>query len=227
MAKIKVSRKELLKKPDEFITFSARSITFVKEHSRKFTYLGIVIVCLILIFIGVNIYIKYIEKKGQTTYSMAYYTIAKNMGVEKNKDDLQKSEELLDQVIHEYGLSKAARLALPELAYLKFLQKQYDEAISGYQEFLNKVSDEPYQSLARIALAVCYEEKGEYEKAIQILDRIRSGPDDFFKEQAMLSMARIFRLTNKKAKSNEILKEFVDKFQTSPFLPIAKAYLKP
>ena len=227
MAKTKVSRKELLKKPDEFITLSARSITYVKEHPRIFSSLGIVIACLVLLFIGYNMYGKHIEKEGQTTYSMAYYTVVKNMGIEKNKDDRERSEELFNQVVHDYGHSKSARLALPQLAYLKFLDKQYDEAISLYEEFLKKAKNEPYPSLARIALAVCYEEKAEYAKAIQTLDQIRSGPDDFFKEQALLSMARIFRLTGKEDKSNEILKEFVAKFQTSPFLPIAKAYIKP
>lgn len=227
MAKTKISHKELVKKPDEFITLSSRVIVFAKGHSRQFEYLGIVVVCLILIYLGVNTYLKYVNKKGQGTYNMAYYTLVKNMGSEKDQNDLKRSEELFNQVIDKYGMSKAALLALPESAYLKFLQKQYDQAISGYQEFLNKVSEEPYQSLARMALAVCYEEKGDFEKAIQTLERIKSGPDDFFKEQAMLNLARVYRLAHKEERSNEILKEFIEKFKTSPFLPIAKAYLKP
>ncbi|MFC1820253.1 tetratricopeptide repeat protein [Thermodesulfobacteriota bacterium] len=227
MPKTKVSRKELLKKPDEFITFSARVIIYAREHSRQVGYLGAVVVGLILIYLGINTYMNYVNKKGQNMYNMAYYTIVKNLGVEKNQEDLKKSEELFNQVIDKYGISKAARLALPELAYVKFLQKEYDEAISKYQEFLNEVSDDPYQSLARMALAVCYEEKGEFEKALQTLEQIGSGPDDFFKEQAMLSLARVYRITHKEEKSNEILNEFIERFEASPFLPIAKAYLKP
>ncbi|MFC1535490.1 tetratricopeptide repeat protein, partial [Thermodesulfobacteriota bacterium] len=143
MPKTKVSRKELLKKPDEFITFSARVIIYAREHSRQVGYLGAVVVGLILIYLGINTYMNYVNKKGQNMYNMAYYTIVKNLGVEKNQEDLKKSEELFNQVIDKYGISKAARLALPELAYVKFLQKEYDEAISKYQEFLNEVSDDP------------------------------------------------------------------------------------
>ena len=227
MAKEKVSRKELLKKPDEFITFSSRAIAYVNEHSRLFRYIGIVIACLVLIFLGINYYVKYIQKKGQESYSMAYHLIVKNMGLEKNQEELKKSEELFEEVIDKYDISKAARLALPEIAYLKFLQKKYDEAISRYQEFLKKSHGEPYQSLARIALSVCYEEKGDFKNAISTLERIRSGPDDFFKEQAMLSMARIYRLQGDQNRSNEILTEFTEKFKNSPFLPIAEAYLNP
>ena len=226
MAKIKSSRKDLLKKPDEFITVSARVINFTIEHSRQFRYLGIGLACLLLIFLGINTYLRYMDKKGQSAYNMAYYSMAKNSALGQDEDNLKKSEDLFNTVIDKYGISKAAQLALPEVAYLKFRQKKYDEAIYRYQEFLNKASDDPYKSLARIALAVCYEEKGEFENAIKTLERVRSGPDDFFKEQALLSLARIYRLTDKKEKSNEILKEFIDKFETSPFLSIAKAYLK-
>lgn len=227
MARKKVSRKELLKKPDEFLTLSTKIIIFVREHVRQFQYLGIALAGLIIIGVGINAYLKYINNKGQNAYNMALYSTLKYTDSEDNQEGLKEAEELFNEVIDRYGISKASRLALPEVAYLKFLQKEYDEAITKYQDFLDKVSDDPYQSLAMMALAVCYEEKGDYEKAIGILEEIRSGPDDFFKEQAMLSLARVYRLVNKQDKSNDILKEFVDKFQTSAFLPLAEAYLQP
>jgi predicted negative regulator of RcsB-dependent stress response len=227
MTPTKISRKELLKKEDEFITFSSRMIILAKEHSRELKFLGMGVVCLLLIYLGINTYLRYVNKKGQDAYNIAYYAISKNMNSEKDQDSIKKSEELFNEVIDKYGISGAARLAIPELAYAKFVQKQYDEAISKYQEFLSKSPDGPYQSLAETALAVCYEEKGDFDKAIQTLEHINSGPNDFFKEQAMLSMARIYRLTGKKEKSNEILKEFIEKFKDSQFLSLAKAYLKP
>jgi len=227
MTPTKISRKELLKKEDEFITFSSRMIILAKEHSRELKFLGMGVVCLLLIYLGINTYLRYVNKKGQDAYNIAYYAISKNMNSEKDQDSIKKSEELFNEVIDKYGISGAARLAIPELAYAKFVQKQYDEAISKYQEFLDKAPDGPYQSLAETAMAVCYEEKGDFDKAIQILEHISSGPDDFFKEQAMLSMARIYRLTDKEEKSNEILRDFITRFKNSQFLPLVKAYLKP
>ena len=226
MASAKVSRKELLKKPDEFITFSAKMIIFAREHSRQFQYIGIGILAVILVSLGINIYIKHINKKGQEAFNKAYYALAKDMSPNAEIDDLNKTEELFNEVIDNYGSSKSALLALPELAYTKFKQKQYDEAISNYQAFLNKASDEPYKSLARIGLAACYEEKGEFDKAIETLEYIRIGPDDFFKEHALLSLARAYRLTDQEEESNKILKEFIEKFNSSPFLSMAKAFIK-
>jgi len=224
MEKKKVSRKELLKAPDEFMTLSSRAVLFVREHSRHFEYLGMAIAAIILIYLGINTYLKYVNKKGQNVYNTAYSTFYKNMNPNMNREELKRSAELFKEVIDGYGLSKVSQLALPELAYLKFLEKKYDEAISLYQEFFNEVSEgSPYQSVARLALAACYEEKGEFQKAIETLEQIMSGPDALFKEQAMLNLARVYRLAHQKEKSKKILKEFIKKYENSRFLPIAKA----
>ena len=227
MAKKKVTRKELLKGTDEFLTFSAKAAIFVNEHTRQFIYIGVAIAAIVVIYLGVNTYMGYVNKKGQNTYNTAYNIFIKNMNPDPDQKDLKKSKELFQNVKDEYGLSKAARLALPELAYLNFIDKKYDDALSLYQEFLNKVSDDTtYQSLTRIALAACHEEKGDFKGAIETLKQIIAGPHDFFKEQAMLSLARAYRLDHQDEKSRVTLTEFVEKFKSSPFLPIAKAYLK-
>jgi len=226
MTKTKLSRKELLKKPDEFMSLSSKVITFVKGHKRQFDYLGMAIMGLIIIYLGVYSYKRYINKKGQETYNTAYYALLKNTN-DKGQVDQKKTEELFDKVIKDYGSSKAAKLALPELANSKFEQKQYDEAIAKYEEFLGTLSeDDPYKSLTRLSLSVCYEEKGKFDKAIQPLEKIMEGPDDFFKEQALLSLARIYRLSNKQDKSNDMLKQFKEKFPKSVFLDMADSFQK-
>ena len=226
MAKKRVTRKQLIKEPDEFLTFSGRAAHFVREHSQQFKYLGGAIAAALLIYLGMSTVMSYVNKKGQKAYNMAYYNLPQDLDVNSESNDLKQSEELFQKVINDYGFSKASRLALPELAYLKMVEKKYDEAIPLYQEFLQKASDNmPYQSLARMALAACYESKGEFERAIETLMHITAEPDNLFKEQAMLSLARVYRLADQEDKSEEILKEFTEKFTTSPFHPLAEALL--
>jgi len=227
MSKTKISRKEMLKKPDEFMTLTARAIEFVKGHKRQFDYLGMAVLGLIIIYLGINAYTKYINKKGQEAYNTAYYAMVKNTGADKAATDYKKNEELFNDVINKYGMSKSAKLAIPELAYAKFEQKQYDEAISRYEEYLNKISEDgPYNSLTRLSLSTCYGQKGEYEKAVAPLEKIMEGPDDYIKEQAMLSLARVYRLAGKQDKSNEIIKQFKEKFPKSVFLDLVNSFQK-
>lgn len=227
MAAKKVSRKELLKGPDEFLTFSSRAVLFFKGHTTLFSYIGVGIVVLICIYLGINTYMKFVNKKGQTAYNEAYYALARNQNSEPAKVDLKEPVELFEKVTEKYGLSKVSRLALTELAYLKYREKKYDEAISLYEEYMAQIQDDdPYKAMTRLALAACYEEKGDYKTAIEVLTQIKANPDFFFAEQAMLSLARVYRLADQPEKSREVLEEFVEKFDSSPYLAQAKALLQ-
>ena len=225
MAK-KLTRKELLKGPDEFLTISERAVLFVREHTRHFQYVGLAIVVLVLLYLGGNGYLKYVNKKGQETYNQAYNALIQKVNDGTDQDALDKSEGLFQAVIDDYGLAKVSRLASPELAYLKFRDKKYDEAIPLYQTFMSDVPENsPYESLARLAIAACYEEKGDLAVAEQSLKEIISMEDDFIKEQAMLSLSRVYRLSEQKEKSKEVLNEFIEKYKDSSFAPLAQAYL--
>ncbi|MBN1849805.1 MAG: tetratricopeptide repeat protein [Deltaproteobacteria bacterium] len=227
MAKKKISRKELLKKPDEFMTFSGKAIAFYKEHSRQFEYVGMAIVGLFLLYLGINTYLKYVNKKGQEAYHVAYESVVKSMDAETNQEELKKAGVLFNEVIDKYGLSKASKLALAESAYIHFLNKEHDEAVSQYLTFLDKwPGNDPYNALTHLAVAACYEEKGDLGMAIQHLEQVSSSPQDYFQDQAIFNMARIHRLAKETEKSDTLLSEFIEKYPSSPFLPQAKALVQ-
>ncbi len=216
----------MLKKPDEFISLTSHAIDFVKGHKHLFDYLGMAVLGLIIVYMGVYAYTRYMNKKGQEAFNKAYYAMSDETGSDKAKADPENAEKLFNDIIDNYGMSKAAKLALPEVAYAKFEQKKYDEAISIYEDYLDKVSDnEPYNSLARMALSTCYEQKGDYDKAIAPLEKIIEGPDDYIKEQAMLNLARVYRLAGKKDKSDETIKQFIEKFPKSVYQDLADSFL--
>jgi tetratricopeptide (TPR) repeat protein len=226
MAKEKLTRKELLKSPDEFLTVSGRVILYVKEHTKPFKIAGGVLVGAALVYLGVSYYYNYANKKGQEAYDAAYEEVIKIKEIKADDEAVKKSEELFKKVITDHGLSKASRLASPQLAHLKFLEKKYDEAIQLYQAFLKEVPENSvYQSLALMALAASYEGQGDFGKAIETLQRILSSSEPSFKEQATLNLARVYDLSKQPDKAKETLKEFIEKYKNSPFLSMAKARL--
>jgi len=228
MAKKKLSRKELLKGTDEFLTISTRAATFFGSHLRELKIIGIAVLVIIVGYLSVYGYMRHINKKGQEAYNLAYNTLTDNLnpGASAMPENLKKAEGLFEEVIKEYGMSKAARLALPQVGHVKFSEKKYDDAISFYDQFAEKVSgDKEYEDLTSLALASCYEAKGELKKAISILASLVKVQANPFRETAMLSLERIYRLDNQPEKANDILEKFVREYETSPFLPMAKARL--
>ncbi|MBN1103790.1 MAG: tetratricopeptide repeat protein [Deltaproteobacteria bacterium] len=223
----RVTRKELLKGEDEFMTFSARAVLFAQEHSRQLQIAGVVIGVAILLYLGGYAYLTHVESKGQAAYNEAYYTLDETLYGKQEPDKLKQVEALFRRVTEQYGLSKASRLAYPELAHLKFQEKKYDEALSLYQNFLEESpQDSPYRPLAMLAMAACHEEKGELEKAAEMLRGLLSHPQGAFKDLAMLNLARVYRLNGQEDRAKETLKEFASRFKGSPFLPMVNAFLK-
>jgi tetratricopeptide (TPR) repeat protein len=170
-------------------------------------------------------YLRHVNKEGQEIYNHGYYALTEFLKPEGKVEEMQQSETYFEKVMDQYGLSKAARLALPNAAFIKFLENQYDEAIEFYRKYLEQSQDKEYESLTRLALSACYEAKGELQLARETLAPIVEGPDDGLKEIALLSMARLYRLDSQNEKAKKILQEFVEKFENSSFQPFAKARL--
>jgi predicted negative regulator of RcsB-dependent stress response len=226
MTKNKISRKELLKSSDEFMTLSSKAIEFVRGHKRQFDYLVMAILGLIVIYIGGYTYVKYMNKKGMEAYGAAYQAAIKVTEGSKDLTAEKKVKGLFEQVAKDYQSYKAGKLAIPEVAHAEYDEKQYDKAIASYEKYIAAAKDnDPSKPLAMLSISGCYEAKGEYDKASQSYEKVMEGPDDSIKELAMLGLARVYRMSNKQDKSNETLKQFKEKFPKSTFIQIADSLL--
>ena len=226
MAKKKISRKELLKGPDEFQTLSSSALGFFNDHVRQFTFIGIGLAVIAVIYLVSFAYFTHVNKSGLEAYNAAYDILAKNEKPELSNEEKIQAEKLFQKVIDDYGSSKAALLAYPQLGHLKFSQKQYADAIASYEKFGDKVKgDKEYSVLNDLALAASFEAKGELEKSISLLSPLVASPDTPFRETAMYNLARVYRLNKQDEKAKETLKAFVSEYTNSPFLPMAKALL--
>lgn len=228
MANKKLSRKELLKGPDEFLTLSSRAAAYLSAHTRELKIAGIAVAVILAGYLSVYGYLRHTNTKGQEAYNLAYdiLTETDSPADMPGNEDLKKAEDLFKEVIDEYAMSKAARLALPQVAHIKFSQKNYDEALAYYERFAEKISGrKQYEDLTSLALALCHEAKGEFKKAISILTPLVEEPANPFRETAMLSLERLYRLENQPEKARDVLEKFIQDYKTSPFLPMAKARL--
>jgi len=226
MAKKRVTRKELLKKDDEFISLSTRFFQYVSTHRKQIQYLTVSVIIIIAIVIGISLYFRHLNKKSLAAYNLAYRNLVSDSSPNISEDTINKSIEELDSLIKEYGWTKMATLAIPQLAYLKFGQGKYDEAISLYQTYLKKdKSASIYHLMTHFGLAAAYEAKSEHQSAIRHLKKIINDENNFLKEEAMFSLGRLYALSGQQEMSKETFKDFVNQFKESPLVPLAKANL--
>ena len=227
MAKKRVTRKELLKKEDEFVSLSSRAVQYVSAHLKQIQYLTFSILIIILIVLGISLYLRHLNKKALAAYNRAYRSLVSDSSPEATEDTMKRSVEEFDKLIRKYGRTKMATLAIPQLAYLEYDQGNYDQAISLYQMYLKREkSDSIYASMAHFGLAAVYEAKGDYHSAISHLKKIVEEGHDFLREEALFSLGRVYALSGQREMSRETFKDFIDQFTESPLLPLAKANLK-
>ena len=208
------------------MTLSARLFNWVTSHQRELAYAGVVVAGFVVLYMAGYLYYGHVTKEAQARYNAAYRAMTASMKPDSDSKQWQKTKSLFMEVVNKYSLSKVSRLALPQAAYAAYHEKKYDEAIRLYEQFLSKIGEEAdYRGLTQIALAACYEAKGDYPRSIQSLEPLSQERANPYRELAMISLARVYRLSDRPNDCTRVLKQFVKDFPNSPFHPLAKCLL--
>ncbi len=227
MAKKKMSRKELLKGPDEFMTLSTQFLEYFKSHEQAFKVGGIALVVVAVIYGACHLWFASIDTAGQNAYNTAVQHLEKIEPKTDSLQDIKRLETRFTEIIENYGMSRAAFLALPQIARINSLQKDYGAAVSQYNEFLDEISGNTlYQTLTTLALAACLEAKGNINAAVETLTPLAETENNSaFKPVAMWHLARVYRLKGDPETSREIMQALVENHAGSAFYAMARARL--
>jgi predicted negative regulator of RcsB-dependent stress response len=222
----KTTRKDLLKSEDEFLSLSSRMLSFFKSHTRALRIAGIVVAAILIVFLSTTAFYRHINKKGQETYNSAYLAMSENLGPDMEPGKLSEVQGLFADVVEHHSMSKVADLALPQLAFLNFIEGKYAEALSSYLDFKEKQKDESvFNTLSSLGIAVCYEANGEIDKAVALIEPISNDPTNRFRETALFTLIRLHRLAGDNNRAADLAAKFITDFKGSSFEPIVKTYL--
>jgi len=218
-----VSRKKLLKEPDEFITVSSKVLGFVVANKVKLYWvLGMVIAIAVLMY-GIRYFIDSAENNAFNILDqlmMNYGSVVKEKGAVNALSDVDKDfQELLDK----YGGRKGGKYARLYYGDICFDAGEYDKAIVQYQQALKDFRHiEPFENLILKNIGYSYEEKKDFSAAAAHFEKIVSQPNLLMKDEVLFSLARIYTVLEQKEKSADMYKEIIDKYPDSMFIDIAK-----
>jgi predicted negative regulator of RcsB-dependent stress response len=190
---VNVTRKELLKEPDEFMTTTGKILKWIKENpKRSFT---VIIVVVLVLGGGLGFY--YWRTSREQAAMTAY--IKAGSDVKLNADIARK-----------YTDTKAGKLSKLRLAGFSYAKGDNAEAIKTANEFIDSWGSEDvlfYESM--MIMAMGYMGQKDMAKAIDVLDKCIKGAPEVLRDQAMFFKAVALKSMGKKQDAMKILQGMV------------------
>ncbi len=223
MAKKKVTRKELLNAPDEFITFSAKLLKIMATYKVQLLYAVGLLILIGIIFSGIS-YFSY-RSEGRA-FAMLEKTM-KNYEVSLKKNGSEKAfKEIKNdfiKIIDKYSGNSGGKIARIEFANISINAGDTDGAIDLYRKALEDFSDnQTVKNIILSNLGYAYEEKNDLKSAVKYFEMIVSEPDTFLKDEALFNLGRIYAAMGNEKMSRDAYKKIVSEFAGSFYLAIAK-----
>ena len=206
--KIRITRKELLKEPDQFLSSTDKAMLFFRQN-RFFVIGGIIVVMLFgLSFLGYQNY----QKSRIMKFESLYFKMEKI--VEESKEKGKKLQEQLIKIRDQIDEGPHKNRASLFLADIYFQNEDYDKAKSIYQEVRSKSRGLNHE-MAAVNLAYTYEAMGDLKKAIDLYKLAIDSNSNFPLFQVYWSLARCHENNNDTSNALLILREMQIKFSGS------------
>ena len=226
MAKRRKSRKELLKKPDEFITFTGRAIQFISGYQKPISYALCAVVAIALVIFGYRFFAQRAEAKA---FSMLEQTLAKYETRKKatTADEAYKlvSEEF-QNIVDKYGGNAGGKIARASYANICYNAGDYNKAIELYKRSLNDFKDHPMvYHLILSGLAYGYQQVGDHSNAANYFEKIARATDSNNRDEALFNLGMIYEQLGDTDKSHQAFKQFLSSYPNSMYFDIVEEKL--
>jgi len=193
----RMTRKDMLNSPDEFVTTTTKTITWIKENPLQFAVGAVVIICVVAGGFGF-----YYWEKSRTSESIRAYM--KTTG----------NSQMTLQVAQEYAGTAAGKLAKLRLARMSYDQGNLKMAINYAEDFSNNWGKKDiFFWESSLLTSTAYLKQNQAAKALPLLeDCIKEAPKEI-KDQALFLKASALISMNKTSEAKEALKSISDNYR--------------
>lgn len=174
---------------------------FLAEHKTKLIGAVAVIASIIIIIFGYNSLIKAPRENSaleQMATAERYFEID-SFNIALNGDGINFG---FNQIIDEYGSTKAARLAHFYAGYCNLNLGNFEEAISQLEDFNAK--DEILQARAYCGIGDAYTEMGQYDKAVSYFMKAANYRENDFSATYLMKAGLIYEQLEKYADAQKV-----------------------
>lgn len=218
----KLTRKQLLKEPDEFITFSGKLIQWITTYKQQAAVVAGIVVALLVATAGYQAYLHHAENKASEllTESLDQYQTA--MKANDPVKAYQAVEKSFTRILDDYSARRMGKIAAIEFANICYRAGEFDKAIPLYQTALEGFNTPFYKNLILSCLGYSYDGKKDYESAVKYFEMLTTSADASFKDLSLYNLAMVYEQMGNKEKSKAMFARITTEFPNSIYIEIAK-----
>ena len=226
MASRRISRKELLKKPDEFITLTGRAIQFASAYQKPMSYgLGALLVVACVIF-GYRFLAQRAETKAFAALAQTMANYEANKKASSASDAYRSASKELQRLVTKYGGNAGGKLARARYANISYEAGDYQKAIELYKLSLNDFKDNPLiYHLILSDLGYAYQQIEDNRNAIKYFEELSSATDSGIRDEALFNLGLLYEKSGDTAGSRKAFQEIVSNYPNSIYFDIVQEKL--
>ena len=225
MAKKKVTRKQLLKEPDEFLSLSSRLFNLALEY--KYHLAGALAAILLVVGAG-TFMIYYADKTSKDAFALLhqyrseYETALQDKGPE---EAYQQVKDGFDKLLDKYGSKQAGKLGRLVYADISYRGGDPEKAIRLYRETIDQLADPYFKNQILIGLAYAYEAQNNLAEAVKYFEMVDGSINSFQNGEALYNLGRLYAATGQMEKSKAAYEKILSENADTIYLDLVKERL--
>jgi tetratricopeptide (TPR) repeat protein len=222
MAK-KVTRKQLLKEPDEFMTFTGKMIRLFRAHQNQVVIAIGIGISLLLIFSLIKVFINRAENNAFTLLNHANNKYNSIFAAQDAASALKEVEKDFEYILSKYSRYQGGKIARVNFASYNFHAGEYDRAAILYSESLKDFGkNSSYRNLILNGLGYSYKGKEDYEASAKYFEMIVSSNNHVLRDEALFNLSKIYAILGKDNKRTEALETIASDYPESIYIELVR-----
>jgi predicted negative regulator of RcsB-dependent stress response len=223
MAKKRVTRKQLLKEPDEFITTTGKLIHWAKENTKQLVFGGVIFFGLVILVAALGFYNKRQNQSAAALYSQAIAKYQAAGGEKEPVKALAAARADFTQLVEAYGNRPSGRLGRVMFGHLSLAGAALDDAVVQYQAALDDFDDDPgLLNVIRNGLGSAYAQKGAYPESIEQFEKLSQSSSPVLKDAALFHLGRLYDQLGRSEESQKVYQQLRTDFPETMYAQLVQ-----
>jgi tetratricopeptide (TPR) repeat protein len=225
MAQKKLTRKQLIKEPDEFISFSGKAIQWATRHRRHVAAAAGIALIILAAFTVIRFFHAKSENQAFSLLKIAldaYETDRKDQSPEIAYDNAEKN---FGAILAKYSGYTGGKLARTELAKISLKTGKTDRAIELYSQSINDFKNpSSFRNFALSGLGHAYTAAKDYANAVKYFEIIVQDGVELFRDEALFHLGQLYQLMGNREKSADAFRELAAKYPGSIYFELSRGH---